>query len=163
MKSLRSFAILVIVIFTLSIGLVLTSAQSLTQQVLVQAALATTKQLCEDTGRDQACYGHSLVNAMTQADVQTFVFDEMGDIESVAKLQSLRLSDLVVERGTWGITLMKLRASLPASVTDNVTLLAFGGVEIDAAETTASEVAAPMQAFYFQSDVGVATLHFEKD
>ncbi len=117
-----------------------TTAQDINSDFLVQTALTTTEQLCANTGRDQVCYGHNQVQAWSHPDVAAFVFDEVGDIEDVAKLQSLRLGEMALDQGSWGIALMKLRANMPTAVTEDVTLLAFGGVQIENAVATPMEV-----------------------
>src|SRR5690606_10085879 len=62
--------------------------------------------------------------------VETFNFDSEGDIVSLADTQSIKLSGLNPDTGTWGVALMQLRANLPSSHTENVTVVAFGDVEL---------------------------------
>jgi uncharacterized protein YraI len=104
---------------------------------LVLSAYTTTADLCESTGRNQACYGHSLLEAKPQPDVSAFKFDQEGDVANVGQIQSLRLSVMDDTTGAWGITLMRLQANMPDSQpAKNVTLLLVGDVEINADTTT---------------------------
>jgi uncharacterized protein YraI len=114
---------------------------------LVLSAYTTTADLCESTGRNQACYGHSLLEAKPQPDVSAFKFDQEGDVASVSQIQSLRLSVMDDTSGAWGITLMRLQANMPDSQpAKNVTLLLVGDVEINADTTTATTQEANVSA-----------------
>jgi hypothetical protein len=125
---------------------------------IVQAALDTTADNCEATGRNQACYGNVNLEAESQQDVEDFDFSAPGDIEDVSALQSLTLSSQVEEGGEWGVVLMQLQANLPDSLPgQNVTFVLFGAVEIEnGVEDTSDSELAPMQAFYFKSGGGDA-------
>jgi hypothetical protein len=87
-------------------------------------------QNCNQMSHNQACYGHDLLVADARPGANPFTFVTEGDIEDLAKLHSLRLSGLDENAGTWGVAVMQLRASLPASRPEHVTLLAFGDVQI---------------------------------
>jgi hypothetical protein len=114
---------------------------------LVHEALSITDSLCQQTGRNQICYGHSALQAQPQPDVAQWKFDQEGDIEEVTRFQSLRLSVMDVDAGAWGVTLMRLQASLPDSQPDkNVTVVLFGDVEIMPQENTAAYVEATVNA-----------------
>lgn len=99
---------------------------------VVSIALETLDQLCTETGRNEACYGHITLDAQPQPDVDRFNFDREGDIEDITDIQTLRLARMDVNDGTWGVAIMHIQADLPDTATDqNVTLLLFGDVEID--------------------------------
>lgn len=95
---------------------------------IVQQALASTDQLCEGTGRNQACYGNLRLSAEPQSGVTDFTFDTPGDLVDVAKIGSLRLAALEETNGVWGVALMRLQASLSRTKPDYITLLTFGDV-----------------------------------
>jgi len=97
---------------------------------LVQTALAATDDLCVDTRRNSACYGHVQLDAEPQAGFAPFKFDEVGDMVSVAHLNTLRLSPMDMEEGTWGVALLRLQADIPDEKPQNVNLLLFGDVEV---------------------------------
>jgi len=106
---------------------------------IVEVALATTNQLCERIGENQACYGHVLVDALPQEHVQleNFSFSREGDIAELLDLKTLRLSPMDLENGLWGVALMSLRAYMRYASPQLVTFLLFGDVEIgDRAERT---------------------------
>lgn len=106
-------------------------AQGLECSALVQQALEATDEVCDDTDRNQACYGHIRLEAELQSSDLSLKFSEAGDKVDVAHLRTLRLSPLDVQNEEWGVALMKLQADIPASMPDdNVTLLVFGDVEL---------------------------------
>lgn len=94
---------------------------------LVQTAYDLTQEACSGTGRDQACYGNTLL----QAQPDGLTFEQTGDTVNLAELEGLRLSSMDTETGDWGISLMHIRASLPDNSSQNVELVLFGNVEIE--------------------------------
>jgi hypothetical protein len=134
---------------------------------IIQAALEATDKKCATLGRNQACYGNVTLEAQPQPGIDTdeLVFEKPGDLVNVADVSSLTLSPWDETQNTWGISLMKLQANLPATLPgQNVTFLLFGNVAIEnavesnaesatgaEAEATSepSEPLTPMQAFYF--------------
>lgn len=99
--------------------------------IIVKNALDATNQVCDGTGRNQACYGHVQVMAEPQPGLETFKFDQVGQKVDVAALKTLHLSPMDTAEGTWGVALMHLQANLPdTSPGENVTLLLFGDVQI---------------------------------
>jgi hypothetical protein len=117
---------------------------------VVHTALAVTDELCDGTGRNEACYGHIHLDAQPQPGVDDFAFSEVGDQVDVTAIQSLRLSPLEPETGAWGVALMRLQASLPASEPDDLTVLLFGDVEIENAvdePTTSVDVTVSVDEF----------------
>lgn len=108
---------------------------------IVQRAWDNLDTLCDDTNRNQACYGHMLLDAQPQPDVIRFAFEQEGEKVDVADLQSLRLSTMDLVSGNWGVALMQIKANLPATLSDqNVSLLLFGDVEIENAGEELSSV-----------------------
>src|SRR5262245_45884926 len=67
---------------------------------IVRLALDATSELCENTGRNQACYGHTLLEAQLQPEQD---FQNAGDMVDVTAVKSLRLWPLEVETGVWGV------------------------------------------------------------
>ncbi|MBI5667874.1 MAG: SH3 domain-containing protein [Chloroflexi bacterium] len=128
MKHLRLF------IWIVLLGLMVspTFAALLSEEcpALVQQALQATDQLCDGTGRNQACYGHARLDAQFHADGPSLTFDQPGDLVDVTAIQSLHLSPMEIATGNWGVALMRLQANLPASQPNDVTLLTFGDVKI---------------------------------
>lgn len=128
MKNLR--IIIWIILFSLTISPALATLVSDECPVIVQQALTATDQLCDSTGRNQACYGHARLQAQPQNGTPSFAFDKAGDIVDVTAIQSLHLSPMEISTGNWGVALMRLQANLPASKPNDVTLLTFGDVAI---------------------------------
>ncbi len=148
MKIVRVFALL---LFVALLGASLVSAQEDDVcPTIVNNALEATDNACADTGRNEACYGNVLIVAEPQTGSEDFVFEQQGDRVAVSDVQSLNLTPMNEDVGTWGVALLRLQANIPDTMPgQNVTFLVFGNVEI-----TNSEGA--MNAFYFQSGVGDA-------
>lgn len=106
-------------------------SQAETCSEIVRTALAATKNVCDSAGRNEACYGHVMLEAEPQGDVDDFRFSEVGDIARVDEIGSLRLSPMDELTGTWGVALMRLQADIPDEKPQNVTVLMFGDVEIN--------------------------------
>ena len=95
-------------------------------------AIDSTETFCEGTGRNQACYGHVLVEAQPQTQAARFVFSNTGDIVNLLDVRSLILTPMDEISREWGISLMRLQANLPTAATGPyATLLAFGDVQLD--------------------------------
>ncbi|MEP7284947.1 MAG: hypothetical protein ABI947_04175, partial [Chloroflexota bacterium] len=107
-------------------------------------ALATS---CQSVGRNKACYGNIQVKAEANNNV-SLRFDTVGDIANIADIHTLTTFPLDVEKGVWGLSLLKLQANLPDTLPgQNVTFLVFGNTHIDNAS-------GDMQTFYFTSGLG---------
>jgi hypothetical protein len=135
-----------------------TQAQSSTCPSIVEAALESLQDACQDTGRNQVCYGNLSLDATPQDGVSSFQFERVGDIAPVNDMASLKLSPMDEESGVWGVAVMRLQASLPDTLPgQNVTFIMFGDVEVTNA-VTAEQVAGgeftPMQSFYFSTGIG---------
>ncbi len=98
---------------------------------IVQLALDTTDQVCSGVGDNQACYGHVLVDAVPRAGVEEFKFSSEGDVARLFDVQTLRLSPMDLDLGTWGVALINMQAYLKYARPENVTFLLFGDVEIE--------------------------------
>jgi hypothetical protein len=106
-------------------------SQTDTCSEIVRTALEATENVCDSAGRNEACYGHVMLEAEPQGDVDDFRFSEVGDVARVDEIGSLRLSPMDEIAGTWGVALMRLQADIPDEKPQNVTVLLFGDVEID--------------------------------
>lgn len=123
----------------------LTFATTLAQDdvcaAIVQQAITAVEDACAATARNEACYGNISVHATPRAGVENFIFEQQGDLVSIADLDVLRLRPLNPETNTWGIALMKLQANLPDTLPgQNVTFLLFGDVEIENAVESTPEL-----------------------
>jgi hypothetical protein len=147
MKSLGLLLALCLVTFSVQI----TFAQDdTTCSTLVQTAYESTETACQNTDRDEACYGNISVVADPQPDAETFEFDSPGDVAGLSSIAGLRLSSMNAAADEWGLSLMRLQASLAEGGDEFVEVLLFGNVELEDASQDTSEFGA-MQAFYFRS------------
>ncbi len=114
---------------------------------IVQTAIDLTQQGCSDTGNNEVCYGHLVLDAQPRANIDEFDFQLPGDVVDVIELESLRLSGLDTATGQWGVVLMQIdpnvvQQNIPntdADVSqeatetegsDDVQVLLFGDVEL---------------------------------
>ncbi len=99
--------------------------------LIVQTALRAADEACSGTTRNHVCYGNVLGVATPADGVEDLVFDAVGDIASLLKVKTLKLSPLDEEANEWGVALMQLQATLPDTLPgQNVTFLMFGDVTI---------------------------------
>jgi hypothetical protein len=100
-------------------------------QQVIRTAMAVTNSMCDGLGRNEACYGNSLVEATPQPGIADFKFDSQGDRIDITGLESLRLSAMDIESELWGVALMRMQANIPNRLqTQNVTMVLFGDVEV---------------------------------
>src|SRR5690349_1441791 len=126
LKRLRGLYPLVIL---LCVGVILADDACPT---IVETALDAVDELCQDAGRNQACYGNVSLTAEPQPGVSNFTFERDGDIVDVADISTLKLEPMDAEAGVWGLVLMQLQADIPDSLPgQNVTFLLFGDVELE--------------------------------
>ena len=153
MKSIRSLWM------TLFTGLlsVVVIAQGSDCPAIVQTALDSVDEICAETGRNQACYGNTLIDLQPQADVDEIIFEQPGDTVALSDVATMKLTPLNEEANVWGVATMKVQANIPDTVPgQNVTFLLFGDVVIDNAVVDDESGFTPMQAFYFRSGIGDA-------
>lgn len=102
---------------------------------IVNQALTLTQQGCENTGTNEACYGHVVLDAELRSDLRdTISFNQPGDTVDVIALRRLSLSAMNLITGQWGVLLMAVEATLQAATSTNVDpveILLFGDVELD--------------------------------
>lgn len=116
---------------------------------IVQFALDTTGQVCSGVGENQACYGHVLVDAIPRPGVEDFQFEDEGDVAELFAVETLRLSPMNVEVGTWGVALINMQAYLQYARPENVTFLLFGDVQIEDTYETLSSIQVRVRANEF--------------
>lgn len=98
---------------------------------MVKKALTTVSGRCNNTARNNACYGNGSLEVEAQQGVTDFKFSNPGDKAQLTTIRSLKLGALDTAAQTWGIALLRLQANLPDTVRgQNVTMLMFGDVEI---------------------------------
>src|SRR5690606_30835167 len=75
---------------------------------VVQAALTAAGDNCDGLGRDQACYGHALLAVTPTSSTSAFAFESEGDRVGLSEVQSLKLSGMDVDAGTWGVAMLSM-------------------------------------------------------
>lgn len=83
---------------------------------LVSTALDLTKDRCEATGLNEACYGYVLIESENRTGESAF--DQPGDIVPLLDIQTLQLSSMDTQTGQWGV----LEVKVEANVTDDSTV-----------------------------------------
>ena len=104
----------------------------MTCPALVSQALETTGTACALVGRNEACYGHTLVTATFQEDTNENQFERSGDRVPLTDLQTLVTQPADPAAGTWGVALLKVAADLPEAEDTAMTFVLFGDTEIAA-------------------------------
>lgn len=136
--------IFLVLVLSVSVGAL---AQDNFCRRLIETALEATDEICSPTLRNQACYGHDTLQAQPQTGLETFNFDEVGDIVEVAHIKSMRLSAMDLDNETWGVALMNLQANLPdEDPNQNIKLLLFGDVAVRNAIDIPRETEVNLQA-----------------
>lgn len=108
--------------------------------VIVEDALASVDNLCEETGRNELCYGNNLVSVTGFSGEVDFA--QPGDIVSVLDIASISTSPFA-EPDEWGIAVMKVQANIPDSLPGtNVTFLLFGDVNLQNAGSSSTTLSA---------------------
>lgn len=120
-----------------------------TCETLVADALQTISDSCAATERNQACYGNNEVEVIAQPTVaDPITFDAPGDTTAVDNIQTISLYPLDLDTRNWGISLLRVQASVPDTLPgSNVTFLLFGDAEL-------SNPSGTMDAVYFRSGFG---------
>lgn len=101
---------------------------------IAQQALETVDTYCALTGRNEACYGFSSLNATPNDAASDFKFTTPGDTTTISVVQSIQLYPMDMSAGTWGVALLRLQANIPNTLPgQNVTILLFGDVAFEPA------------------------------
>lgn len=111
--------------------------------------LLALEQICTTVGRNQVCYANP--NLQTLPALPNFA--NVGDVTNLADVASISMSPFTNNGSDWGVALMQVQANLPDTLPgQNVTILAFGGVSLEA--NPQPNATAPMQSFYFTGGIG---------
>jgi len=115
---------------------------------IVERALIASDVLCRSIQNNEACYGHTSIQATARPNVTNFTFTAPGHVANIATIQEMQLAELNEARVEWGIAHLRLQGNIPGTLPGQfVTILAFGSVDITdpspAAFTFSSGVGAP--------------------
>lgn len=121
-------AAILLLVFTIGLPL---AAQGNCPAV-VQTALEAAKAACGNLGRNEACYGNTLVSATDWNDASLDGFAQPGNIISLFDLKALVTAPLDTQNNNWGVALLSLQANIPNSLPgQNVTFLVFGDAQLE--------------------------------
>jgi hypothetical protein len=99
---------------------------------LVDVALEAAVSSCGDLGRNQACYGHTLIDAQGHDETASFEFTDVGDLADLETIASMELSPLDLNGETWGVSILAVQANLPDTLPgQNVTFVLFGDTYLE--------------------------------
>jgi len=94
---------------------------------IVERALLASDVLCRDIQNNEACYGHTSIQATARPNVTNFTFTAPGHVANIATIQEMRLAELNEQRVEWGIAHLRLQGNIPGTIPGQfVTVLAFG-------------------------------------
>ncbi len=123
------FALLTALLLAVTVAPIV--AQANTCPALLQQALTSTRDSCVGLGRNQACYGNTLVQA-TARSAAPLAFAAPGDQVGVADLQTLATAPLNLASNTWGVAMLALQADIPDTLPgQNVIFIVFGDTRMD--------------------------------
>ncbi len=98
---------------------------------LIERALQTADEVCTKIGRNQACYGSSLVNAEFQSEPAP-AFNQTGDVADLNTFRSITTAPLDTMNNIWGVAVIKAQANLPDTLPgQNVTFLIYGDAAVE--------------------------------
>lgn len=129
----------IFIVFSLPTLATIVNAESTVCPATVEAAVAVTGELCDGTPGNNACYGHILVDADVR-NMPAETFNEPGEYVELEMIDSLRLSAMNIDDGTWGVAQMHLKAPATASTLSSVNILLFGDVTINNSIPTQTRV-----------------------
>lgn len=119
------------------------------EAITTQLMLLAVEQTCNAVERNEMCY----VNNSLQTIPTLPNFAVPGDIGSLTDVASVSMSPFANNGADWGVALLQVQANLPDTLPgQNVTILAFGGVSLEA--NPVANATAPMQSFYFTGGIG---------
>ncbi len=111
---------------------------------ILTRAIQTLNNNCDQLSRNSACYGNDTVKAELISSA-TARFSTLGDKAPIQVIKTLTTMPMDTQRGTWGLSLLKLQANLPDTMPgQNVMFLVYG-------DTSVQNISGDMQAFYFSS------------
>ena len=130
-------------------------AKDICRAIMTQA-FETLQDSCQDVARNTACYGNTFVEATPFDTAQLLSFAAPGDKAALKKIKLLATSPLDIDRGTWGISLLKFQADIPDTLPgQNITFVLYGQTTLEkVVDSSSTDDAGKMRAFYFRSGLG---------
>ena len=132
-------------VLCISVGVTHLVAQDGECPAAIQQALQAAGQFCPQVGRNQVCYGNTLVSATNWENVPLPDFGQPGNLVDAANMASLVTTPFDMATQNWGVAVMGLQANIPDSFPgQNVTFVVFGDVELQN-EVAPDQIVAPNQ------------------
>jgi hypothetical protein len=103
-----------------------TPAERTCDQIVTDAVQAVAAN-CANTGPNQACYGHPLVEAQFRSGIQA-TFARAGDLAQLQGLRLLSTSPMNESQQAWGLALVQAQTNLASQ---SVTVVLYGGATLD--------------------------------
>ncbi len=98
---------------------------------LAETALTTALTSCGGLGRNEACYGHQMVDTRLRPNFSA-VFSSTGDVAPLGALERLSTSPFDSDAQEWGIAILQAQANLPDALPgQNVTFVLYGDAALD--------------------------------
>lgn len=98
----------------------------------VQKALEQVGTLCEGLTRNSACYGNSHIQATFIDPASAEHFAKPGDTAGITELQSIDTAPLDESSEVWGVSLLRLQASIPNTLPgQGVVFVLFGDMRVE--------------------------------
>jgi hypothetical protein len=126
--------------FTIVVGFILslTSIGLLIAQgacpAIVEQALQSMGDNCDDLERNSVCYGYNLVTAEFSKAVNEDFFAQPSDTAELGILETIRTSEMNTTSSQWGVAVMNLQANIPNSIPGQaVKFVLLGDVEVESA------------------------------
>ena len=120
--------VVILIIFALNITILQAQTDVTTEEEFIANALASATATCENMTRNQVCYGYADVNI--ESDTSNFTFENPGDSIDLVNLGTLDLSPFNSTDNTFGVAVFRIQADIEDDVDDDVSLIAFGDVQI---------------------------------
>lgn len=130
-RRLRNYGLLCVLLLLLSGAQAFFAQETTSTDVcptVIEEALTATDSVCFGVGTNRACYGHDQIEAQLRPNASGD-FATPGDEVNLAALDSIRLSQLNLAAGTWGVARLRILAAATSSRLEDTTLLLFGNVE----------------------------------
>jgi len=101
---------------------------------IVEQALLSMGESCDELGRNSVCYGYNLVTAEFSKTVDDDFFNQPSDIAELGILETIRTSEMNTTTSQWGVAVMSLQANVPNSIPgQSVKFVLLGDVEVESA------------------------------
>ena len=130
---MRPYRAIVGFLLTLFVGMGVTHlvAQGDECPTAIQQALLSAGQFCPNVGRNQVCYGNTLVSASNWEGAPLPDFGQPGNLVDAADVASLVTAPFDIATKNWGVAVMRLQANIPDTLPgQNVTFVVFGDVDL---------------------------------